>query len=365
MVGVAPPGLDAIRKQAEKAIASQRAEKAAQASATPVAQKSKPNLRGTMVGVAPPGLENLRKEAETASIKKAPQPNMKGTMVGLAPPALMELRRQAEEAALEKKAASQQKSASATSAEPTPRPAASPAVRQPGPETSSGPQAPSKPAISSKLKGTMMGVAPPDMQAAIKEAKANMEAEAKAKAEKSALAAASAQKPTPDPLAGTLVGTSPFTARTEDFDDKTPAAAAEQQEATRTSSMPGELASGSDPLARTQGQQAEESPGAALEPKGTNTEMQPAVVPEKTAAPTDAPSPSPYTPTPYTTPGQELPVTKSNLGLVVGLLVVLLLAALFVAYQMVAEDSMNEPKQETTAEENKGAPTAPHAEDGE
>src|SRR5690606_30513799 len=71
---------------------------------------SNPALKGTMVGVAPPGLEAIRQQAlQTAAASKAPVASsnkLKGTMVGIAPPGMEELRRQHAEQMAASKAAS-------------------------------------------------------------------------------------------------------------------------------------------------------------------------------------------------------------------------------------------------------------------
>ena len=255
MVGVAPPGLEAIRQQAQSAAASK----------APAASSNK--FKGTMVGIAPPGMEELRRQhaAQTAAAQAksdstqaaaqpsaAPKPSskLKGTMIGLAPPDMAK----EVEAAKAKMAA--QKAASAAEAPPAA-----------APQASASPANPSK--VPSKLKGTMMGVAPPDMQAQIaaaraKATEANSEAagstDASAGPAPVGMPATDTEPPSePDPLGGTMVGTSPFApggafsnddaiekarasytppAGADDFSEDTPAAPADQQEALRNSSLP-------------------------------------------------------------------------------------------------------------------------------
>lgn len=104
-------------------------------------------LKGTMVGVAPPGMDDLRKQIAEARQNPAPAPSpaapskLKGTMIGLAPPHL-----------------------AGGDIQPTllgvappgsdPPPAAAQPVQAP----------PADPApMPSRLKGTMVGVAPPNL----------------------------------------------------------------------------------------------------------------------------------------------------------------------------------------------------------
>ena len=255
MVGVAPPGLEAIRQKAQSTATSK----------APAASSNK--LKGTMVGIAPPGMEELRRQhaaqtsaapAKSDSTQGAAQPSaapkpsskLKGTMIGLAPPDMAK----EVEAAKAKMAA--QKAASADEALPAA-----------APQASAAPANSSK--VPSKLKGTMMGVAPPDMQAQIAAARAKaseVNAAAASSTDASAgpapvgMPATDSEPPSePDPLGGTMVGTSPFApggafsnddaieqarasyappAGVDDFSEDTPAAPLDQQEALRNSNLP-------------------------------------------------------------------------------------------------------------------------------
>ncbi len=196
MVGVAPPGTEEM----SKAVAAAQ-KPTSQGSTTQKSAAPNSKLKGTMVGVAPPNLDALKEQQAQAIQAKgsdervgttATNPKLKGTMIGLAPPNM-----QAEIAAARALAAEQmeaQKSA-ATKAEPQ-RGGALP--------TDSAAKSP-----PSKLKGTMMGVAPPNMQAEIEAAKAKFLQEKQAEA----LAEPQDDQPPSDPvnpLGGTMVGTSPF-----------------------------------------------------------------------------------------------------------------------------------------------------------
>lgn len=239
MVGVAPPGIDELAKAAQQA-AAQKA-----AGARPGA--SNPLLKGTMVGVAPPSVEAPRNQVDatqpSAQASAAdPQPNspLKGTMIGLAPPNM-----QAEIAAARAKISEQKAAANAAFA--TPVPAAAPVKAPP-----------------SQLKGTMIGVAPPDVQAEIAAAKAQYQSARNAEPSPSKDAEPSPSndaEPSPsndkvNPLDGTMVGLSAFSvsaatglqaavpaqaalpepsamaapsATADDFNDDTPAAFGEPQ----------------------------------------------------------------------------------------------------------------------------------------
>lgn len=212
MVGVAPPNIAELRQQMERAAQAENAAASAPSAAQPVSAPkpsaagpaaapapapARPSaaMKGTMVGVAPPGVEELRRQASLAgSVPASPAPaspepsaskaQMKGTMIGIAPPNIAELRKQLD-------AASQAASA------PAPAPA----------EPHAAPSAPSVPNVAaqassatpSRLKGTMIGVAPPDVSALLEKAKA---------AESST---ASDEAPADvNAFGGTVVGTSPF-----------------------------------------------------------------------------------------------------------------------------------------------------------
>lgn len=263
MVGVAPPGLDAIRKQAEAAAAKNPPAN----KATAPAKGPNPKLKGTMVGLAPPGLNELRKQAEAeakAKVSKKPNPKLKGTMIGLAPPDMSK-----EVEAAKAKIAAQKAAASPEAVSPKP---AAPKQESVPAKADAAPTSPAKSKIPSKLKGTMMGVAPPDMQAQLAAARAKAAQSASSSPEedsKQATTPPTDQGPTPvgmpaaendppsepDPLGGTMVGTSPFAPggahegaapaqgsspppSADDFSEDTPAALPSEQEAARRSSLP-------------------------------------------------------------------------------------------------------------------------------
>jgi hypothetical protein len=289
MVGVAPPDLELLRKQAADALAKKsEARKPSAAStavtAAPPAKKARLDMKGTMVGVAPPGIAALRKDTGASANEKgtaSPDParpeaarpaasaHFKGTMVGLAPPAVEELRRQAEQIAQAKNQAPAAKSPpahlkgtmigvappnmqaeleKAKQAIVEQKAAKQAASSKPAIEPSRGPERPSK------LKGTMIGVAPPEMQVELAQARKDFEAHRAEEAQSRAMAAASQKKDEPpsepDPFKGTVVGTSPFATppsvqgskpAPSDFSEDTPAALSSQREAARLSSAGGPL----------------------------------------------------------------------------------------------------------------------------
>ncbi len=191
MVGLAPPGMEELRRQlAEASKPSPTATTAAAdptvafpgVGASPAARPSagptpSSKLKGTMMGVAPPSVADPRKVAgeaagapsaapvaAAAGARPASSAQLKGTMIGVAPPSVADLRKAADDAA-----------ARAPSVAAVPQAASATAASM---------------AASSKLKGTMIGVAPPDA------------ASLRPRQESSSGAA--------DPLGGTMVGTSPF-----------------------------------------------------------------------------------------------------------------------------------------------------------
>ena len=197
MIGVAPPEMARALEEAKAKAASQAAARAeparaeppraepppaepARADAAPPAT-AKPSLKGTMIGVAPPDMQAAisaaraklsaagpaagtggpaAQSAPTAgsaaasAASAAAKPNIKGTMIGVAPPDV-KAAIAAHKADMEKK--------------PVDDVHAGHALTDPAPAKPSSPLA--RPA-SSKLKGTMIGVAPPDMSQAVAEAKA-------------------------------------------------------------------------------------------------------------------------------------------------------------------------------------------------
>src|SRR5690606_5542625 len=115
--------------------------------------KPSPNLKGTMVGVAPPDVTAGASAAPVAP--KTPNPALKGTMVGVAPPGLEDMRKQA----------------AASRAASTPQ-----GVNPSGSAVSVAARSQAGQGPSSKLKGTMIGLAPPDMGAEVEAAKAKLAA---------------------------------------------------------------------------------------------------------------------------------------------------------------------------------------------
>lgn len=283
MVGLAPPGMEELKRQAEANRAAGKLPKDLPAKTAEgpgqQAKTSRPNMKGTMVGVAPPSLEALREQAAVSSARTPstsatparPRPNLKGTMVGLAPPAVEELRKQAAQAVQDKQLATETGAGKRSTANMkgtmigvAPPDMAAELEKAKGEILARRAAASEEKAIvavppkaspannsedqtrASKLKGTMMGVAPPDMQKQLAEARAEFDVQLKKNKEDKE---DSAPKPAsePNPLAGTVVGTSPFAtppssmmtgAPTSGFDEDTPAAPAGAQEAARASSTP-------------------------------------------------------------------------------------------------------------------------------
>lgn len=318
MVGVAPPDLSGVRPGGAKAATSASAMNAG-------AKSPKPNLKGTMVGVAPPGLEDLKKQAAatkkaaanpggaTGAAKQDPPPNLKGTMIGLAPPDVSARVEAAKAKLVEQKAkAAEERAAAAPSA-----------------AASKGPP--------SKLKGTMIGVAPPGMQAQIDAARGA--AAAKKAAEGAATPSPAAPQGTdneppsePDPLGGTVVGTSPFasgdSAGPADFSDDTPPA-------------------GNDALAAT----------AAVSPVQNLPQSPDLSTPEAPAF--EAPSAGDMQTAPEQSPPtvDRLPVTKSSTGPML-VVVLLLIVAAGIGFLVMGGGGEDEPLDAETAEEGeKATPT--------
>jgi len=201
MIGVAPPEMARALEEAKAKAAAQAAPTPAEpAPAAPAAPAgAKPALKGTMIGVAPPDMQAAIAAAK-AKIGGADAPaagappaaaapaastkgGIKGTMIGVAPPD-MHAAIAAAKADLEKRAAEE---------------AAGAAARAPAPAK---PESPLARAPNSKLKGTMLGVAPPDVAQAMAEAKANA---ATAPTPREGVAAAG-RAPKQD-FAATMVGT--------------------------------------------------------------------------------------------------------------------------------------------------------------
>jgi hypothetical protein len=292
-----------------------------------------------MVGVAPPGFEELKKHAASASAPttaasgdaparsaaapvKSPPAALKGTMIGLAPPnmgadveaAKAKLAAQKAQAAAAKAALQEaSESAEAAAAAPTPTAAATSAASTAA-AASKGPPA--------QLKGTMIGVAPPNMQAQIAAARDAASAK-KAEAERAAEVGEGTQAEPPvaeneppsepDPLGGTVVGMSPFApggphhAHAQaaapsalDFNDDTPPAGS------GTPIVSGEALAASYALAEEPAMQAAPLP----------QEVRPAPSPHY--SPVDAPV--------------GLPVKKSTAGPLVIVVVLLLIVAAGVAF---------------------------------
>lgn len=84
MVGVAPPGLEDVRRQIAEAAQAGRA----------------PAIKGTMLGVAPSdsGADPALPPTATQPSPVVPTPKLKGTMLGVAPPDVAALRRETEQA---------------------------------------------------------------------------------------------------------------------------------------------------------------------------------------------------------------------------------------------------------------------------
>jgi hypothetical protein len=188
MIGVAPPEMARALEEAKAAkAAAQAAAKPAEppavipsaghpTAANPPAATAKPSLKGTMIGVAPPDMQaaiaaarakvsgadpgrpGAPEPAPVAGPAPTAKPNIKGTMIGVAPPDMAA-------AIASHKADLDKRSAEAT--------ARSQAVTDPAP-AGQVPTVTSSPlgrTPNSKLKGTMMGVAPPDVSQAIAQAK--------------------------------------------------------------------------------------------------------------------------------------------------------------------------------------------------
>jgi len=183
MVGVAPPDLGQLAKATPAAAGHGEV-------ARPAAANSK-LMKGTMVGVAPP--------SEAIAAQPAPAVKIKGTMIGVAPPDV-----QAEIAA-------------AKARPHTPPPAHAPDDTShaggpvaPLPQHSADPEPALAKGPPSKLKGTMIGVAPPDVQAEIAAAKARYltgQADELPGDRTPLLGSAAADV---NPLGGTMLGTSPI-----------------------------------------------------------------------------------------------------------------------------------------------------------
>jgi len=210
MIGVAPPEMQRALEEAKARTAAAAAPTppAAAPSAAAPAPTPKPSLKGTMIGVAPPDMQAAIAAAKAkvadagppatqaspggapkaAAPAPAAKPNIKGTMIGVAPPD-MQAAIAAAKGELEKRLTD-------------PAPAASPQAASP-PATSTQP-------VNSKLKGTMMGVAPPDMAQAIAQAKASAAATAATPAAipRANLPAQPEARPPAQPdFASTMVGT--------------------------------------------------------------------------------------------------------------------------------------------------------------
>ena len=214
MIGVAPPEMQRALEEAKaKTAAAAATPSAAAPSAAAPAPTPKPSLKGTMIGVAPPDMQAAiaaakAKVAEGASTAPqaatpaapggvakpaapapAPKPNIKGTMIGVAPPD-MQAAIAAAKGELEKRLTD-------------PAPAATPKTSSPLNQAAS-----TQPA-NSKLKGTMMGVAPPDMAQAIAQAKASAAATAATPAAvpRANLPPPEARPPAQPDFGSTMVGT--------------------------------------------------------------------------------------------------------------------------------------------------------------
>lgn len=272
MVGVAPPNIDELAK-ATPSLAQRQA-------------STNPKLKGTMVGVAPPSFDPP-KEPTTASHPSAiPADSMqgsklKGTMIGLAPPNM-----QAEIDAARAKVAQQKEAAQAAAGAQNP-PAVAPGLNsQPAHLSASHPPAVSK-GPPSRLKGTMIGVAPPGMQAEIDAAKAKfLESRGPAPVEPANVGDSGPPSPPVNPLGGTMVGTSPFSPggayadqypggeaerNGSDFAENTPVADMAQRERARISSLPDAPQPSFGGDARPYlpiGQDEDDPPGFAGLPKG-------------------------------------------------------------------------------------------------
>lgn len=342
MVGVAPPDLSGTLAASAKPAASSTA-------------KAAPNLKGTMVGVAPPGIEDLKKQAaasraaqgvpvavaSAAPVASAPaapvasapaaptaaaKPSaaLKGTMIGLAPP---NMGAEIEEA--KAKLAAQKAQAAAAKA------AAQEAPTAPQSGAATGSAAPAGSAAAkgppSQLKGTMIGVAPPDMQAQITAAREAATAK-RAEAAQTEPPAVEKEPPSePDPLGGTMVGMSPFApggphaqaaaaASALDFNDDTPPA--------------GSGTPMTSPQAFAQSQALREEP--AMQAPAVPVDLRP------------EPSPAYSAPT-YS--GQDapaaLPIKKSSTGPVLLVVVLLLIVAAGIGFLVMGK---GEPKDDKTSD---------------
>ena len=227
MIGLAPPEMARALEEA-KAKAAAAAAPAAPAAASPAG--TKPSLKGTMIGVAPPDMQAAIAAAKAKSglgeppaaqppaaapaAAPAAKPSIKGTMIGVAPPD-MQAAIAAAKADLEKRAAAEVAATAQMPATP--------------PDAVGKTQSPLGRAPNSKLKGTMIGVAPPDVSQAVAQAKAgvagagiaaggNADAGLAAQAARAAHSAAhaptprdgiaAAGRPAPNPdLGATMVGT--------------------------------------------------------------------------------------------------------------------------------------------------------------
>lgn len=176
---------------------------------------------------------------------------LKGTMIGVAPPDMSK----EVEAAKAKLAA--QKAAAASAKQDSEVKSQGSEIKPQGPESE-----PQKSRSPSQLKGTMIGVAPPDMMAEIAKAKAASQAALGAATipeSPGALRSGQEEKEPPsapvNPLGGTMVGTSPFFGGgvpehaqaqggtpgdkpPDEFSEDTPPAGTQQEEETRRASTP-------------------------------------------------------------------------------------------------------------------------------
>jgi len=197
MVGVAPPDLGQLAKGDP---ARPAASAAAAPAVSPAQAKAAKLMKGTMVGVAPP---SEAYPSPTAPVE--PVPKLKGTMIGVAPPDV-----QAEIAAAKARSAAPHAPRQASEPVGLAQPPLAPPPQvetEPEPALAKGPP--------SKLKGTMIGVAPPDVQAEIAAAKARYlagQTDDPPGDPTPLLGSAAAEV---NPLGGTMLGTSPI--RQEDL----------------------------------------------------------------------------------------------------------------------------------------------------
>lgn len=313
MVGVAPADVSRVSPTAAKPAVN------------PGTKASNPNLKGTMVGVAPPGVGDSTKQAAASSAAaqsaaKSPPANLKGTMIGLAPPNMgAEV-----EAAKAKLAAKKTQAAEATKG------AHIGAATPPAPTLGAAKKAP-----PSQLKGTMIGVAPPDVQAQFAAAKGTASAKNPSKPSLEPPVPDKEPPSEPDPLGGTVVGTSPFGPGGPhaamnphggglDFNDDTPS------ESGAPVTTPGAMTDGGTPAA--------EHPAIPIQTTAVQTTAVQATAVQTTAMRGAEPSPHQA----LADESSRLPMTKSSKGPTLLVVVLLLIVAAGVGFLVMSKGDAGE-----------------------